>query len=286
MEIRLFQVDAFASRPFEGNPAGVCLLPEPAPEAWMQRLAVEMSLSETAFVVPRGEAFDLRWFTPATEVALCGHATLASGHVLFEAGILGPDQTARFQTLSGGLEVRREGERLAMDLPSLPARASRPSAGDLAALGVDPGEVRFAGRNDLSDDDWYVLLELGTPADVAAVAPDFAALARSEAPGWIVTAAAGGAGQVGGVELDFVSRFFAPIFDVDEDPVTGSAHSTLVPFWAERLGKAEVVGRQISTRGGTVHGRLAGERVVLSGPAVTVFEATLAAPALPRPPAD
>ncbi len=264
MGLEIAQVDAFTDRPFRGNPAAVCLLPAWRGDSWLQAVAAEMNLSETAFLVPKGKAFELRWFTPQIEVALCGHATLASAHYLWESGRLNADAAARFHTRSGLLAARRRNGAVEMDFPATPVSPADSPEGLAAALGLEPVSVH---RND-----WDVLIEAASEKALRAVEPDFAALEKIDARGFIVTAPGGG-------DCDFVSRFFAPAAGIDEDPVTGSAHCTLGPFWASRLGKAALHGHQVSKRGGSVGVRLAGERVVLIGKAVTVFEARLRAAA-------
>ncbi len=262
----LFQVDAFADAPFAGNPAAVCLLAEKRPDDWMQRLAQEMNLSETAFVRarPGGEDFSLRWFTPTDEVDLCGHATLASAHVLWETDVLSADAKAVFHTRSGRLTTRQgRGGWTEMDFPAEPPAPHELPKALAQALG-DAAPV-YTGRNRM---DYLVLLE--SEKAVRALRPDLARLAEVEARGLIATARAGeGAGY------DFVSRFFAPRVGVAEDPVTGSAHCALAPFWAERLGRPRLTGYQASARGGTVRVEARGERVVLAGQAVTVLHAKL-----------
>tara|TARA_A100001037_G_scaffold300757_1_gene328910 strand:- start:194 stop:1000 length:807 start_codon:yes stop_codon:yes gene_type:complete len=255
------QVDAFTSERFGGNPAAICLLAEPAPDAWMQALAREMNLSETAFLVPRPDGFDLRWFTPNVEVALCGHATLASAHVLWEDAHLKVDETARFHTQSGVLMARKVDDWIELDFPAEPARSVEAPAGLAAALGVEP---RWVGQNRFD-----YLVELASETDVRAVAPDFGALKAQQVRGVMVTSQSGAAG------IDFVSRFFAPGTGIDEDPVTGSAHCCLGPFWSERLGTRHLVARQLSERGGLVRVDVDGERVRLAGQATTVFRAEL-----------
>jgi predicted PhzF superfamily epimerase YddE/YHI9 len=260
----LYQVDAFTDRAFSGNPAAVCLLPEERAAGWMQQVASEMNLSETAFLSPREDGFALRWFTPATEVELCGHATLAAAHVLWESGRLAAGAAARFHTLSGLLTAEQAGGWIEMDFPATPLEAvAGPPPELLAALAVAP---RFVGRSRFD-----YLLELGSEAGVRAVKPDFRRLAAVAPRGVIVTAAAA-AGR-----FDFVSRFFAPGAGVDEDPVTGSAHCCLGPYWGARLGKTELLAHQASARGGTLRVRLAGERVKLCGQAVTVLRGLLVA---------
>lgn len=267
--MRLFQVDAFTGAAFGGNPAAVCLLGGPADPAWMQAAASEMNLSETAFVEPRAGGYGLRWFTPAAEVALCGHATLASAHVLYETGLAAPGEEIRFASASGPLTARREDGMIALDFPARPAAPAAPPPGLLRALGLD-GAV-WTGRS--ADD---IVVVLAEEAQVTALQPDIPRLADAGARGVIVTAPATRPGA------DFVSRFFAPAVGVPEDPVTGSAHCTLAPYWAGRLGRAGLTGYQASPRGGTVRVRDAGDRVTLSGHAVTVFSGHLAAAALPR----
>ncbi|MBP7149681.1 MAG: PhzF family phenazine biosynthesis protein [Acidobacteria bacterium] len=261
MVYRFHQVDAFTDKPFAGNPAAVFVLPEPRDADWMQLVAREMNLSETAFLVRGNDGFDLRWFTPAVEVQLCGHATLASARVLWEEEHLRPDEAARFHTKSGLLTARRAGEWIELDFPARPEQRAEAPAGLAEALGLAP---RYVGR---SREDLLVLVD--AEEDVRGARPDITRLRALPVRGLIVTAA----GATPGV--DFVSRFFAPAVGVDEDPVTGSAHCTLAPFWTGRLGRAELVGRQLSTRGGTVRTRLAGDRVVLGGQAVTVVRGEL-----------
>jgi PhzF family phenazine biosynthesis protein len=268
--IPLIQVDAFTGKPFGGNPAAVCLLESPRDERWMQDVAREMNLSETAFLSPfserDGDGWDLRWFTPTVEVALCGHATLASAHVLWETGRLASDSPARFRTKSGLLECSRKGAWIEMDFPSTPPQDAAPASGLLEALKL---EARNTARSRF---DW--LVEVASEDVVRSAAPDFGSLKKVEARGVIVTsrASSGGAAKKG---FDFVSRFFAPAAGVDEDPATGSAHCCLAPYWASRLGKKEMVGWQASARGGEVRVKLAGERVSLSGQAVTVMRGEL-----------
>jgi PhzF family phenazine biosynthesis protein len=257
MSCPLFQVDAFAARPFAGNPAAVCLLPAGADAGWMQRVAAEMNLSETAFLHPEEDGFRLRWFTPTIEVDLCGHATLASAHVLWETSRLAPDATARFFTRSGLLTAARRGEWIELDFPAEPAVAAEAPVELLQALGVPP---QFVGRNRM---DW--LVEVESEADLRGLEPDLSLLRAVPCRGVIVTSLSAAA------EFDFVSRFFAPRSGIDEDPVTGSAHCCLAPFWSERLGSQELVGYQASARGGVVRVRAVGERVYLSGQAVTVL---------------
>ncbi len=262
MSTPIWQVDSFSSEPFSGNPAGVCLLDQPRPDEWLQQVAREMNLSETAFLLRRDEGWLLRWFTPAVEVRLCGHATLASAHILWYGDLADPAQAIRFFTrYSGELTARRRDELIELDFPARPPRRVAPPAGLIEALGITAVEV-FRDR-----EDYLVLVQ--DAATVRAVAPDFQRLRGVEARGVIVTAASDDP------EYDFVSRFFAPAVGIDEDPVTGSAHCCLCPFWAERLGKQRLVGYQASARGGVVKVETTGERVKLAGPAVTIFEGQL-----------
>jgi predicted PhzF superfamily epimerase YddE/YHI9 len=256
----IYLVDAFADRPFAGNPAGVCPLDGPWPaDVWMQSVAMEMNQAETAFVRPDGDGWGLRWFTPRVEVDLCGHATLAAAHVLWTTGRA--DGGLRFRTRSGMLTAARRADGIELDFPAEPAS---PAADDevLAALGVPA--ARFVGRNRFD-----VLVELPSEAAVRAVAPDFRALATVPARGVIVTARSDDG------RYDFVSRFFAPACGIDEDPVTGSAHCCLADYWGRALEKDEMVGYQASARGGVVRVRRAGDRVKLIGTAVTVLEGKL-----------
>ena len=255
------QVDSFTDRPFAGNPAAVCILPGPAEEAWMRAVAREMNLSETAFLHPEADGYRLRWFTPAVEVALCGHATLASAHVLWEEGHLAPDAEARFHTRSGLLTAQRRGAWIELDFPARPESPADPPPGLAEALGTEP---RYVGRN---VDDYFV--EVDSEATLRGLAPDHGALRRLPVRGIIVTS------RAATPEYDFVSRFFAPGSGIDEDPVTGSAHCCLGPFWGARLGKTELVGYQASARGGVVRVRIRGERVILGGQAVTVLRGEL-----------
>ena len=262
-------VDAFAERPFTGNPAAVCVLDRPAPEAWMQALAGEMNLAETAFVTPGGAGtFGLRWFTPTVEVDLCGHATLAAAHCLYESGRLGGDDDARFDTRSGRLTVRTAGAgRYAMDFPATPPEAADLPDAFADAFGVEPV---WAGRSRF---DWFAVLE--SEASVRALDPSPAAVTALGMRGVIATARADGDGH------DVVSRFFAPNAGVVEDPVTGSAHCAIGPYWTGVLGTDTLTCYQASGRGGTVVVRTRGDRVDLEGGAVTVYRAELAPGALP-----
>jgi len=263
MPLPIIQVDAFTDRPFKGNPAAVCLLPTAAEPPWMLDVAREMNLAETAFLVPQQGGFDLRWFTPAVEIDLCGHATLASAHVLWEDGHLKPGTQARFHTRSGLLTADRRGDWIELDFPATRADPAAAPAGLTAALGVTP---RFVGRSRFD-----YLLEVDGEEIVRGCKADFGALARVDARGVIVTSRAAAS------NYDFVSRFFAPRVGVDEDPVTGSAHCALAPYWTAKLGRPELVGYQASARGGTVRVRLRDDRVILGGQAVTVLRGALTA---------
>ncbi len=260
MGIRITQVDAFTSRPFAGNPAGVCVLPAARPEEWMRNVAREMNLSETAFLAPCGDGFNLRWFTPAVEVDLCGHATLASAHVLWEEGHIAAAAQARFHTRSGLLLADREGAWIRLDFPRKPEQPCDPPPGLAAALGAEPV---YVGRNQFD-----YIAEFASEQTVREMQPDFTALKKLKVRGIIVTAR-------GSAPYDFVSRFFAPGSGIDEDPVTGSAHCCLGPFWAARLDKTDFLAWQASARGGEVRVRLAGDRVLLGGQAVTVLRCEL-----------
>jgi PhzF family phenazine biosynthesis protein len=261
MSIALYQVDAFAARPFAGNPAAVCLLPEPRGESWMQDVAREMNVSETAFLHREGDGWGLRWFTPAVEVALCGHATLASAHVLWETGALAAEAAAHFYTRSGLLTAARNGDGIELNFPSKPAEPAEAPVGLLEALGAAPLVV---GRSAFD-----YLVEVESDAAVRGLKPDFRRLAEIPVRGVIVTSRCDQPG------FDFVSRFFAPASGVNEDPVTGSAHCTLGPYWQGRLKRDQFTACQASARGGVVKVRVAGHRVFLGGQAVTVLRGEL-----------
>jgi PhzF family phenazine biosynthesis protein len=260
--MRFFQIDAFADAPFTGNPAAVCLLDQREPDdTWMQHVAAEMNLSETAFLRRQDRDWSLRWFTPTVEVALCGHATLASAHALSEEGLLPPDGIARFHTRSGVLTTRHGGDLIEMDFPAKHAAPAAPADGLIEALGAHPMHV---ARNEFD-----YLVEMASEDDVRNLQPDHALLRRIPVRGVIVTSRASTPG------FDFVSRFFAPGSGIDEDPVTGSAHCALAPYWAPRLGKREFVAYQASPRGGVLHVTLDGDRVGLAGRAITVLRGEL-----------
>ena len=264
MALTITQVDAFASKPFEGNPAAVCLLPEPADAAWMQRVAREMNLSETAFLVRRSDGdFDLRWFTPGVEVDLCGHATLASAHVLWESGHVTPDAPVVFHTRSGQLTASSRDGWIEMDFPAEPDESTTGPAWLADALGAEP---TYFGRNRFD-----YLVEVDTEATVRNLTPDLRRIAQLGGRGLIVTARAETEG------FDFVSRFFAPRTGIDEDPVTGSAHCCLGPYWQRRIDQDAFTAWQASERGGLVRVTVRGHRVLLSGQAVTVLRGELLA---------
>ncbi len=261
MPLKITQVDAFTSKPFAGNPAAVCVLPKPAEESWMQSVAREMNLSETAFLVRRDDYFDLRWFTPAVEVALCGHATLAGAHVLWEEDYLRPDEQARFFTKSGVLTAVRRGDWIELDFPATLEQPSDAPPGLAEALGANPV---YTGKNKFD-----YLVELASEDEVRSLKPDHSRLRQLPVRGVIVTS------RSAAPEFNFVSRFFAPGSGIDEDPVTGSAHCCLAPFWSKRLGKPGMTAYQASPRGGVVRVRVEGERVKLAGQAVTVLRGKL-----------
>ncbi len=262
MPITIIQVDAFTDRPFRGNPAAVCLLDEPRNERWMQDVAAEMNLAETAFLQKREDGYDLRWFTPTVEVDLCGHATLASAHVLWEEGLIDPETPARFHTRSGLLTARRDADSIELDFPADPANPVDPPQHLIDGLeGVTPV---YVGKSKMN---YIVAVE--SEAVLRGLRPDFRLLGRLEDSGAIVTAPSDDA------KFDFVSRYFVPACGIDEDPVTGSAHCCLGPYWRARLGRDQMVGFQASARGGVVHVRVNGDRIKLGGQAVTIFRAQL-----------
>lgn len=257
----LHTVDAFTDKPFAGNPAAVCVLSEPAGESWMKLVAREMNLSETAFLYPVTHGFSLRWFTPAVEVKLCGHATLASAFTLWETGVLKSDETARFSTLSGWLTCVREGAWIAMDFPAKECAACEPPSGLSDALGCD---LLFCGSNGMD-----YLVEARDETTVRALEPNMSMLAKLPVRGVIVTS------RSEERSFDFVSRFFAPAAGVNEDPVTGSAHCALGPYWRHKLGKRDFTAFQASDRGGVVRLSIQEDRVILRGQAVLMSRVEL-----------
>jgi PhzF family phenazine biosynthesis protein len=262
MPIPISQVDAFTNQPFGGNPAAVCVTPEPLPEPLMQCIALEMNLSETAFLHPITDGFSLRWFTPTVEVDLCGHATLASAHVLWSEGHLAPAQTARFHTRSGLLSARKQQDWIELNFPSQPVQAMTEAIDFASILGTQA--ILSAHRNSAN-----YLVELSDQATVAALKPDFAAISQLQAQGIIVTSIATQA------PYDFVSRYFAPAAGIPEDPVTGSAHCSLAPYWHSKLEKSDFLAYQASLRGGILKVSYQGERTHISGQAITVLQGQL-----------
>ncbi|WP_129626613.1 PhzF family phenazine biosynthesis protein [Candidatus Oscillochloris fontis] len=261
MTIPIIQVDAFTATPFHGNPAAVCVLPAAADAAWMQQVAREMNLSETAFVVRREDGdFDLRWFTPLVEVDLCGHATLATAHVLWQAGHLEAGAQARFHTRSGLLTANQDQDWIILDFPATPPEVTEPPAGLAYALGV---ELVAVARSKFD-----YLVEVEHESLVRHLRPNFSLLRDLPVRGIMVTSR-------GTEPYDFVSRFFAPAVGVDEDPVTGSAHCCLTPYWSAKLERSTFLAYQASPRGGTLRVELRGDRVLLAGQAVTVLRGEL-----------
>ncbi len=262
MSIPIYHVDAFVTdKEFSGNPASVCLLPENKDAQWMQNVAMEMNHSETAFLVKQEDRFNLRWFTPTVEVDLCGHATLASAHTLWEAGMLKRHEQARFMTRSGLLTADYKNELIELDFPAKPEQASPPPQELLRALGV---RAVYVGKNQFD-----YLIEVDSEEIVRKMKPDFGLLKKISVRGVMVTSRASTPG------FDFVSRFFAPGSGIDEDPVTGSAHTALAPFWRNKLQKDHFTAYQASPRGGILHLRIVGERVKIAGSARTVVKGEL-----------
>lgn len=264
MSIRIVTVDAFTNVPFAGNPAAVCVMEAPRPDDWLRNVARELNLSETAFLVPYNGDFHLRWLTPAVEVDLCGHATVASAHVLWEDGHLPAGKQARFHTRSGVLTADRSGEWIELDFPVKIATAAEPPPELLPALGVSSP---LAVAKNVFD----YLVEVESEEELRALKPDHSKLRKIPVRGVIVTA------RSSSPEFDFISRFFAPGSGIDEDPVTGSAHTALGPYWGAKLGRTEMTGYQASARGGVVRVRLKNDRIILGGQAVTVMQASLLA---------
>ncbi len=262
MGVSIYQIDSFTQQVFQGNPAGVCVLKGPAEEGWMQSVASEMNLSETAFLYREQEGFNLRWFTPTVEVDLCGHATLASAHVLWIEKNFAPEETIKFFTKSGTLTAKYLDSWIELNFPSKCENPAIPPEGLLQALGIT--EVGYIGKT--SSD---YLLEVSDAAIVRNMTPDFTKLSGLGSEGFIVTS------QSDSEEYDFISRYFDPAEGINEDPVTGSAHCCLGPYWSKRLGKSEFTAYQASKRGGSLKVRLEGDRVLLQGQAVTVFKGEL-----------
>jgi PhzF family phenazine biosynthesis protein len=261
MGVKIYQVDAFTDQPFAGNPAAVCILQGPVEAEWMQKVAREMNLSETAFLWRLENGFSLRWFTPAVEVELCGHATLASAHILWETRTLARRHEAKFHTLSGLITATRDADGIEMNFPATPDEPAAAPPELITALGV---EAHYVGRSIFD----YVV-EVGSEAEVRGLKPDFVLLREIPIRGVMVTSRASSSG------FDFVSRFFAPRVGIDEDPVTGSSHCCLGPYWAGKLGKDEMVAYQASDRGGTLRVRVDGDRVYIGGRAITVLRGEL-----------
>ncbi|MEO1093324.1 MAG: PhzF family phenazine biosynthesis protein [Cyanobacteria bacterium J06638_28] len=269
--VNILQVDAFTDQPFGGNPAAVCVLAEAADAHWMQAVAAEMNLSETAYLYPIDDGYQLRWFTPAAEVDLCGHATLASAHVLWSEGHLAADQEARFHTRSGLLTATQSARWITLNFPGQPVAAVPAPPELLQAL---PGaKPIYVGHGDSAEANF--LVELESEAQVRSLQPDFAKLKTLSAMGLIVTASAADP------TYDFVSRYFAPAVGIDEDPVTGSAHCTLALHWQTKLDKSVFLARQVSAREGILKVECRGDRVLISGQAVTVLRGSLLAPFVP-----
>ena len=259
--LTIFIVDAFTNRPFAGNPAAVVPLAAWPDDSWLQNLAMETNLADTAYFVPHATGYELRWFTPRIEVDLCGHATLASAKVLAYLGQLGDGTEVAFSTRSGVLRATRKGDQFQLDFPIIAEEKTEPPAGLIESLNVQP---RYVGRSKFD-----FLVEVESESLVRGLSPDFKQLATVKCRGVIVTA------RSDSPNVDFVSRFFAPAVGIDEDPVTGSAHCCLADFWGKRLVKTEMVGYQASARGGTVEVKVQGDRVFLGGEAVIVAHGRL-----------
>jgi predicted PhzF superfamily epimerase YddE/YHI9 len=263
-ETPIVQVDAFTSEPFRGNPAAVCVLDAPRDASWMQNVALEMNVSETAFLVPAARGFDLRWFTPVKEVALCGHATLAGAHVLWETGRVGADETAVFQTKSGELTARRTREGIELNFPAYRVSNVEPPPLVRRVFGVEPANVASVPKTNTETN---YIVEFASEAVVRELRPDLGPIREPGSPGLIATAR--------GESVDYVCRYFVPAAGIDEDPVTGSVNCALAVYWAERLGKRSMTVYQASARGGRMRVELDGERVRLTGHAVTTLRGTL-----------
>lgn len=259
--MKIYQVDAFTNQAFHGNPAAVCILQEEKDDKWLQGLAAEMNLSETAFIKEKNDGFNLRWFTPRSEEELCGHATLASAHILWRTGELKSSREAKFYTKSGILTAKKSGEWIYVDMPAEPPEQVKPPANLIKGLGVTP---RYTGRNRLD-----YIVEIGSEQRLKELAPDIEKLKKIDTRGIIVTSKSRSG------KYDFISRFFAPNLGISEDPVTGSAHCCLAPYWAEKLGKYKFMAYQASARGGEIKANLIKDRVMLGGESITVMEGDL-----------
>lgn len=266
MSIPCYVIDAFTAEPFRGNPAAVCWLESPRDARWMQSVATEMNLSETAFVEPRPDGFSLRWFTPTIEVPLCGHATLASAHMLYTSGRLARSEPVRFRTKSGLLTARADEDWIALDFPAFASVPATPPSALADAVGVHTIETHRVAREG-TDDFW--IFELANETEVRAASPRFGAMTACVPDPVIVTA------RSASRDFDFVSRFFAPGHGIAEDPVTGAAHCMLGPYWRAKLGRDELVGFQASKRGGVVQVRVRADRTELRGQAVTISEGSI-----------
>jgi len=271
MSLTVIQVDAFTNQPFAGNPAAVCVTNQPLAEDLMRAIALEMNLSETAFLHPIEGGYSLRWFTPAVEVDLCGHATLASAHVLWSEGHLSDTEVAKFQTKSGWLSARKNDDWIEMDFPAQPVQTASHVLPQLIKALCCGGNIRAVSKNDVN-----YLVEILSESALAGLQPDFAEMKKLPVQGVIATAPADGE------DYDFVSRYFGPAVGIDEDPVTGSAHASLAPYWQEKLNKIEMTARQISARGGVIRVKYnnsnePSDRVFISGQAVTVMKGELLA---------
>jgi PhzF family phenazine biosynthesis protein len=254
--MKIYQVDAFTDKPFKGNPAGVCILESEPTNKWMQDIACEMNLAETAFLLPMNDGYSLRWFTPNSEIDLCGHATLASAHILLEKGYTSEDQEVNFYTKSGLLTAKSQDGWIQLNFPATPEKEDEAPLELIEALNIEP---LYVGKNIFD-----YIIEVKTEEMVKNIKPDFTMLMKVDMRGVIVTARS--------KEFDFVSRFFAPEIGVFEDPVTGSSHCCLGPYWRDRLGKDEFIAYQSSSRGGVLRVQVVGDRVCISGKAVTVLE--------------
>lgn len=263
ISIPIFQVNAFTSEPFRGNPAAVCPLADGRVGAWMQKVAAEMNLSETAFLIPLGQEYQLRWFTPTVEVNLCGHATLAAAYVLFSQNLVPADQPITFHTLSGPLIARQAGTWIELDFPVQPITPTACPELLMDGLGITAADLNFSGKTPV---DYFIEVDSDT---LRALQPNFSVLAQVPGRGVIVTA------KADVPEADFISRFFAPAAGIAEDPVTGSAHCSLYPYWSEKLDKKQLTGFQASGRGGWVEVRGEGGRVVLGGQALLIWQGEL-----------